>query len=270
VKPGDTLSGISTKVYTTSRYWRRIQEANNIPDPTRLPRDMVLTIPPLTSEERLRLAGAASSSIPATAGGKRHTVVEGDTLSSISQEHYGTTRYYREIMTANGIDDERRLPVGKVLVIPDIEESVASRTSTTPTAGGELYVVQEDDTLSSIAADRYGTWRLYTLIMEANNIPHENALRVGQTLVIPPMPADAPARTPSAPSQLDTGERRYVVKEGDTLSEIAYDQMGSRNYYAAIQRRNNIADEHSIRPGQVLIIPSTSGVHVLSTRSEDR
>lgn len=47
------------------------------------------------------------------------TVCEGDTLMSIAYAEYGNTASWRRIADANNLPDLRRLPVGRVLVIPN-------------------------------------------------------------------------------------------------------------------------------------------------------
>ena len=64
--------------------------------------------------QRLSLVPVAAAA-PAAAGGVRHTVTAGETLSSIAQ-HFGTT--IRAIQAANSIDDPDRVLVGQSLAIP--------------------------------------------------------------------------------------------------------------------------------------------------------
>jgi nucleoid-associated protein YgaU len=50
----------------------------------------------------------------------------------------------------------------------------------------------------------------------------------------------------------------YTVKAGDTLSEIAREQLGNANSYMAIfeANRDQLSDPDKIKPGQVLKIPA--------------
>lgn len=52
----------------------------------------------------------------------------------------------------------------------------------------------------------------------------------------------------------------YTVQRGDTLSKIARDVYGDAHKYPLIQKANNIANANHIWVGQVLVIPSVSGV----------
>lgn len=57
---------------------------------------------------------------PAATTGRTHTVADGDTLSRISQQHYGTTGRWQEIFAANRdvLDAQATLRVGMTLRIP--------------------------------------------------------------------------------------------------------------------------------------------------------
>jgi nucleoid-associated protein YgaU len=64
-----------------------------------------------------------------TSGGltsrRTHTVVEGDTLASISFREYGAATKWRALAVANGLDDPMRLRPGTELLIPDPREAEA-------------------------------------------------------------------------------------------------------------------------------------------------
>ncbi len=49
---------------------------------------------------------------------RTHTVRKGDTLWSLAMKFYGDGKRWREIAQANNIEDETKLPIGKVLTIP--------------------------------------------------------------------------------------------------------------------------------------------------------
>jgi hypothetical protein len=62
-----------------------------------------------------------------TSGGlasrRTHTVVEGDTLASISFREYGAATKWRALAVANGLDDPMRVRPGTELLIPDPREA---------------------------------------------------------------------------------------------------------------------------------------------------
>jgi len=51
---------------------------------------------------------------------KSHIVQRGDTLSSISREHYGSEAHFLKIASANGLKNRDRIRIGQVLVIPEL------------------------------------------------------------------------------------------------------------------------------------------------------
>ena len=53
---------------------------------------------------------------------------------------------------------------------------------------GTTYIVQEGDTLTTIAEEFYGDPTKFDLIVDANNLDESTGLRVGQELIIPPDP----------------------------------------------------------------------------------
>ncbi|MGH8906116.1 MAG: LysM peptidoglycan-binding domain-containing protein [Egibacteraceae bacterium] len=63
----------------------------------------------------------------------------------------------------------------------------SGRTVTLP-EGSTTYLVEEGDTLNSIAKKFYGEERKYTLIATANKLTRGKVLVVGQKLIIPPDP----------------------------------------------------------------------------------
>ena len=67
-----------------------------------------------------RSAAARSHTERRQLGQKRHLVVAGDTLSTISQQYYGTSKRWREIYDANqeSISNPKQIKVGSELVIP--------------------------------------------------------------------------------------------------------------------------------------------------------
>jgi LysM repeat protein len=110
-----------------------------------------------------------------------------------------------------------------------------------------VHVVQPGDSLEYIAGF-YGV-RMADLIA-ANALEDPDRLQVGQRLVIPtPTPS-----SPEATASLTVTEvARYVVQEGDTLSDIAVRFHVS---IAAIQAANNLGKSELIRVGDILIIPT--------------
>ena len=60
-------------------------------------------------------------------------------------------------------------------------------------------------------------------------------------------------------------ENEYVVKQGDTLSQISQDLFGSQDYVEALAQLNNIKNPHLIHVGQKLIIDGVKNLKVTKT-----
>ncbi len=116
----------------------------------------------------------------------------------------------------------------------------------------ENYVVQSGDTLLSLVLER-------DLTLEevmAYNEMESDVIVEGQTLLFPPptpTPGPTPTLEPGEPTQTPSPYLTYVVRPGDTLSDIA-EQFGIS--VAELRRVNDIPpDSETIRADQVLTIP---------------
>jgi len=219
------------------------------------PTDTVAMLPETSSPA---VTVTPSDTTPLIATPATYIVKRGDTLSTISVQVYGTSRFWNRIARENDIDDPGMLRVGSVLKIPPLADGERIYTAgvAPPASGQQTHKVEEGETLSEISQKYYGTIRHVRRIMAANNLDDENLLRVGRLLVIPKLtetptavgvPASVPV-TPRAPGQ-------YIVREGDTLTSIAQQFYGSTRFYTLIMRANGIDFPEAVRPGQKLVIP---------------
>jgi nucleoid-associated protein YgaU len=145
-----------------------------------------------------------------------------------------------------------------------------------------VYTVQRGDTLRAIASRHYGEnmGDYYVRIVEANRdrMRDGSTIYVGQVLVIPRLSdrrvqADQGRNytemtmgevrdyfgTESTETQQPQSQRRYTIRQGDTLTSIARRMMGDdsasavRRLYEA--NRGWIADPDDIPVGAALVIP---------------
>ncbi|MBN1555769.1 MAG: LysM peptidoglycan-binding domain-containing protein [Phycisphaerae bacterium] len=146
------------------------------------------------------------------------------------------------------------------------DESTADLVKT-----GGTYVVKKGDNGFWIIAQRvYGpsNGKYWTLIQKANPAADTNALREGQMLKIPPLPAEATASRDIASAGTDdrsrfgevtTGEggnQVYVVAEGEAgLWGVAEKVYGKGQLWEHIQRANPSVKPSALRPGMKLVIP---------------
>jgi LysM repeat protein len=180
--------------------------------------------------------GAPEVAEPAT-----YVVGWGDTLSLIAGR-YGTT--VLAIAQANGVTNPNLIYVGQRLTIPG--------SSSPPTSGSGLHVVQRGDTLTAIAM-RYQT--TVQQLVQMNGLTNPNFIAVGQRLAVPQGQGSV-----GPGGQTDTGgsstATSYQVRAGDTLLGIAVRfQVGMWDIVLA----NNIANPSLIYVGQTLVIPGAGG-----------
>lgn len=115
------------------------------------------------------------------------------------------------------------------------------------------YVVQKGDTLSGIAW-RYGV--RVSDITEINSMANPNRIRIGQEVLLPAHARQVPRATrakpaASVPRVSAGGEGAYVIKPGDTLSEIA---LAHGTTVEALRRANNLSGDRIVA-GKTLVIP---------------
>jgi nucleoid-associated protein YgaU len=127
VQPGDTLSGISLKLYNTSRHWEKLYEANRdkISDPGVMVVGTKLTVPDLPVKAGPATGGGAVPTAAAPAGARVHQVQPNDSLWKIAERYAGdrgVLEMIEAILKANPDklkDEKSLLKVGWSLVIPE-------------------------------------------------------------------------------------------------------------------------------------------------------
>lgn len=178
---------------------------------------------------------------------RRYAVEAGDTVLSIA-ERFGVSA--EAVIASNQLTHADLLRVGQELIIP--------------VQDGVIHVVRAGEMLRELA-ERYGAST--ESIVRANHLSNADLLPVGIELLIPGSAVAqraaeeilAPIRLASAARATPTsrgGERptvgRYVVREGDTLREIA-GRFGLSPL--AIARANGLEAPYILQIGQELVIP---------------
>lgn len=176
----------------------------------------------------------------------------------------------------------RPIDPGTISIEPRPRDPLASER---PPAAAPLqertYRVQEGDALSRIAATLYGDASLWEALATYNRdrLPNPDRLRPGLVLRVPPRevlvgggaaPAAAPMastdpprqaasdRTP-APATATATARTRVVREGETLSQIAAETLGSSRRWQELvdANRDRIRDPNRVLAGTELRIPAS-------------
>lgn len=166
-----------------------------------------------------------------------YTVETGDTLSIIAQK-YGTT--VQELASINNISNPNLIYPGQQIRV--LTNSTVKGDETRGT-GSITYTVRVGDTLSQIAKAYNVT---VAHIVEINNIQNPNLIYPGEKLRI----TESNSTTLNEPVKQITSYT-YVVRKGDTLSQIAKIYGVSVGY---LVRQNNIQNPNLIYTGQIIRI----------------
>lgn len=163
-------------------------------------------------------------------------------------------------------------PIGgnatRPLADPGLATSPPSRPAATA-SNDRIHRVAEGESLSRIAERIYGDRELWKALAAYNTdrLPNPNVLKTGLVLRIPPKEAllggASPATTavavrdPLAPAAT---KRSHVVREGETLSQIAAATLGSSRRWPELvaANRDRISDPDRVLPGTELRIPVAS------------
>lgn len=128
IADGETLEQISMRYYGSKHQWSRIVEANPGLRPNAMRIGVSIVIPPAPDAATSGAEIAADPVSPASP--TTHAVRDGDSPAKIAKRYYGNEKYADLIMSANGIDDPRKLRVGAVLVIPSAPAGAGASPST--------------------------------------------------------------------------------------------------------------------------------------------
>lgn len=175
----------------------------------------------------------------------------------------------------------------KAAALPPPADSQTQAAHSAEPARPKIYVVQDDDSLALIAEKFYGPEEggkkeNVDRIFKANKdvLSSPDLIRVGQKLLIPPLRClkEDPARADSGqrlfgkakdlgPKSLSLAStiqtrsgryREYVVREGDSLWQIAKEQLANPGRYIEIVRLNEdiIEDEDQLAVGMRIKLPN--------------
>ncbi len=201
-----------------------------------------------------------------------YTVKPGETLASIAGVFDTDVQTLREL---NFLLDDN-IFAGQILEIP-WREGMTAEGAPTPSPTPFSYVVQQGDTLSSIAF-QFGVQP--GVLIEVNSILDPNNLTVGTPLLIPGYTsASTGGATDDGTAGDTTGDTggedstvgavgtfvTHVVQPGETLGQIAAEYGIDP---VALANANNITNGNLIRVGQQLTIPGVTERQALEARGK--
>ncbi len=228
VKPGDSLDKIARKYGVSVK---DLIKENNLKKPYIIRPGQKLKIP-----EKKRYSGYI-----------KYKVKRGDTLSEIAQK-FGVS--VKEIARLNNLKKPYRLRAGQILKIP---KKYSKSKKKSKVEAYRIYKVRKGDSLIRIAK-KFGVSTKE--IIKANNLKKPYRLKAGQKLKIPIKYASNSKRykTRKTKSKRDYSysycSRKYRVKPGDTLSEIA------QKFGVSVKtlKRINGLKSSTLRVGQILCV----------------
>lgn len=147
------------------------------------------------------------------------------------------------------------------------ESAPAAATAEQAPAAAQTYTVKAGDSLWAIAEQHLGDGQRYQEIVELNrDRPQPGGYTVGQRDGIDPgMVLELPDAAAAAASVTQAGEEQRTVVSGDTLWDIAADELGSGERYTEIYEASRditqpdgrqISDPNLIVPGWTVAIPA--------------
>jgi LysM repeat protein len=132
-------------------------------------------------------------------------------------------------------------------------------------SGPKTYTITGGDTFADISKKLFGSTKYVPEIEKANPGVDPNALKIGQKINLPELPAAGTGGIATAPpAGTDTpagGPGTYTVKAGDSLYRIAEHELGAptKANMKAIATLNGMSVDDELQVGKVLKIPAKDG-----------
>jgi nucleoid-associated protein YgaU len=153
----------------------------------------------------------------------------------------------------------------------DVPYPVTADTSTggagaSVVGASRTHVIKSNDSLWKVAEAYYGHGKHWQFLAKANPGSSPNALVVGRTIKIPPLPTQIGSSVGGAVTavgvtgtitQSADGTKIYIVAKDDSFWKIAArsDVYGNGIHYKQIAAANPGANSNSLQPGDKLVIP---------------
>ncbi|RLS27732.1 MAG: LysM peptidoglycan-binding domain-containing protein [Planctomycetota bacterium] len=201
--------------------------------------------PSSTSTFASPTTAATKTSVASPSAATVHVVVEGDTLTSIAKQYWGTSQGWENIEKANPGLTPNNLKLGAKLNIPAKDAAVSapvksSTSNSGSSTGGSVsnatggdYEVVSGDTLSKISNKVYGDGKHWKQIYDANKKvigDDASVLVVGTKLTLPGKPestSKAASSAPTTPSSKATTSPAPAPKSSTSAPTSTSPSMGS-------------------------------------------
>ncbi len=265
----ETLGEISMKYYNTSRYWKKIAEANKV-DPSELQPGQKLTIPAIDVAPKLAPKDGGTPVVEPGPGEHVYKVKANDSYYNIAKRELGNANRWKELEKLNKIPAEE-LHAGQTIKLPAKEAGTTPPPGAPPAPGeglpsaplgdGRTHIVAKNETLAEISKKYFGTTTRWKDIVKLNPGVDPESLKVGQKLILPEgasatpqsLPGTGAHEGPVAPGETATGD--YTIKAGDTLESIAVKELGGRKGVKRIIEANPGLDPNNLVLGKKIKIP---------------
>jgi len=190
-----------------------------------------------------------------------HVVQTGETLWKIAEKYLNDGFRWQEIANENNIENPNSLEEGQTLVIPTKEVLPTPSDLNNPentssiSTEAKTHIVEEGDTLWSIAESEFGSGYNWVDIAEANTLKNSNNIEVDQVLFIPNVSPrkQTLANKEELPSSINSDS--YIVQKGDNLWIIAVRAYGDGYKWPEIAKLNGLTHPNLIYPDQTLSLP---------------
>lgn len=242
VQRGDTLSQLARTHNTTVA---ALKSTNKLQSDT-IYVGQVLLVPGTSGQGESTVPSPSPDAAVPEKGTTSYTVKSGDTLSGIARTYKTTVAQLR---TLNKLNSDL-IRIGQQLLVPsdDTPTVPAPQQPEKPTAA-TTYTVVSGDTLSRIARDHQTT---VSRLMSDNKLTSDRIF-VGQRLTVNGTAQDQNTR-PENQTSPSPAVSDYVVKAGDTLSQIARTHGTT---VSALSQLNSLTDTNRLSVGQVLKVSGT-------------
>lgn len=209
-----------------------------------------------------------------------YTVEPGDTLKKISQQFYGTNKYYDEIAFLNGIGDPSMIKAGDVIYLPNDYRELEFCGQDDKWVDNNIlyYTFGPNDTLWGLAERFYGDGTYWKSLASFNGITNPKNVQDGRVVMIPPfsyLNMDAlnwtfDNSTNQNGNTSTTTERSIVFGPKDTLWAIASKYYGSGNYWDELAEYNDIDDPRTVINGTRIYLPSKKTLNEIHNNNQKK